>query len=113
MFIRIYRYREKYKHTKEEEIKFNVQMKEIGEIGSMSLGQNFGDIMSHVFYTKNPSFNVEKVESKIGARELEMENMFELLSRKHRILEGNNERFKSNHNLIINEIERLKQYYIM
>lgn len=111
VFMRIYRYREKYKNTVQEEIKFNIQMKNITEIGSMSLGQNLGDLQDHLFYTKNPSFKVEKLQTRIGAREIELENLHELLSRKLRILEGNNDHLKSNFNLMIGEIDRLKKYY--
>ena len=113
VFLRIYRYREKYKHTKEEELLFSIQMKEINEIGSLNLGQNLGDIMDNVFFTKNVSYKVELLDdSKISKRELEMQNVFELLSRKMRTLEGNSERLKNNHDMLITELDRLKEYHV-
>ena len=110
VFWRVYRYRDKYKDTKKKEKKFEVQMTELTKLGTSHLGQTLGDNMSHIFYTDNPSFKVIKSESK-SIRENELENMKELLSKRLRVLESNNESLKTNQLNLISEINRLKEYY--
>jgi chaperonin cofactor prefoldin len=74
------------------------------------MGQTLGDNMSHIFFTNNPSFKVVKIESK-SVREIELENMMELLSKRLRVLESNNENLKSNHQNLNSELARLKDYH--
>jgi len=110
VFWRVYRYRDKYKATRKEEKNFEVQMQELQQTGTVHMGQTLGDNMSHIFFTNNPSFKVVKVETK-SVREIELENMMEILSKRLRVLENNNENLKNNHQNLSNELSRLMDYH--
>ena len=111
VFWRVYRYRDKYKDTRKEEKTFEAQMQELQQVGTAHMGQTLGDNMSHIFFTNNPSFKVVKIETK-SIREIELENMTELLSKRLRVLESNGDNLKNNHLNLNSELTRLKEYHV-
>ncbi|MCP3681538.1 MAG: hypothetical protein GY861_02515 [bacterium] len=108
-FARIYRYRGKYKHTKDESQKKADKMVELSNISTSVIGQTLGDNLDNIVFMNNPSYKVEKVESKSN-RTVELENLQESIQKKYRILEGNHEQLKKTCDTLTNELRRLKEY---
>ena len=109
-FLRIYRYRGKYKQTKDESEKTANKMVELSNINTSIIGQTLGDNLDNIVFMNNPSYKVEKVELKSN-RTVELESLQESIQKKYRVLEGNNEQLKKTHDTLTNELRRLKEYH--
>jgi hypothetical protein len=109
VFFRVYRYRGKYKETKEQTKKFEEKMQEMQMIGTSHLGQTLGDSMDNIIYTSNPSYRLVKQETKHERAE-ELQKLQESMLKRYRLLEKNNEQLKKNLENVEAEITRLKEY---
>ena len=109
-FLRIYRYRGKYKHTKDESEKTANKMVELSNINTSIIGQTLGDNLDNIVFMNNPSYKVEKIEMKSN-RTVELENLQESIQKKYRVLEGNHDQLKKTYDTLTNELRRLKEYH--
>lgn len=109
IFIRIYRYRGKYKASREENKKYEMRMQEMQMIGTTHLGQTLGDNLDNIIYTSNPAFRIVKQESR-NQRLEELQNLQEAMLKRFRALEKNNDQLKSTYDNINRELGRLKDY---
>jgi len=109
-FLRIYRYRGKYKNTKDESEKTANKLMELSNINTSVIGQTLGDNLDNIVFMNNPSYKVEKIETKSN-RTVELENLQESIQKKYRVLEGNHEQLKKTSETLTNELRRLKEYH--
>jgi hypothetical protein len=109
IFIRIYRYREKYKFSRENTKKIENKMQEMQNLGSAHLGQTIGDSIDNIIYTSNPFYKVEKVQDK-SARYIELEGLYQKYLKRQKNLEKNNETLEKKIEMMREEIERLNEY---
>jgi hypothetical protein len=109
-FWRIYRYRGKYKETREESKKFEIKMQEMTFMGAnYHLGQSLGDTLDKVIYTNNPCYKVNREDSR-STRIEELESLQESMLKRQKQLERNNEELKKRFDTISHEVNRLKEY---
>lgn len=109
VFIRIYRYREKYKFTRQNTQKIENQMQEMQNLGSSHLGQTIGDSIDNIIYTDNPFYKVTKAEEK-SARIIELEDLYFKYQKRHKQLETNSNLFDKKIEMLSEEIDRLNEY---
>jgi hypothetical protein len=110
IFWRIYRFRGKYKESREESKKFESKMQEMTFMGSnYHLGQSLGDTLDKVVYTNNPCYKVSQEEGK-SKRVEELENLQESMLRRYKQLERNNDELRRRFDTISGEVHRLRGY---
>ena len=110
IFIRMFRYRAKYKGTKEL---FKGIEKEFDELRTKSVtgrrGETFSDIKEGIIYTDNVAFKSE-VDNDKRLKNHQLEKMFDSYNKKLKILERNNALLKEQYDSIKNEIDRIKEF---
>ena len=109
VFIRIYRYKEKYKTTKESSNLIQQKMMEMQNLGSSHLGQTIGDSIDNIIYTSNPLYKVEKVIEK-SARAFEIDALISKYQKRKVQLENNNSTLEKKLEMLKEEIERMQEY---
>ena len=110
IFGRIYRYRQKYKGTKEVYEGFEVEINDLkGQSVQGRQGQTYADIKEGIIYTDNVAF---KSDGNADARKknVQLEKIFDAYTKKLRLLERNNALLKGQYDSIKNEYNRLNNY---
>ena len=110
IFGRIYRYRQKYKGTKEVYEGYEVEINDLkGQSVQGRQGQTYADVKEGIIYTDNVAF---KSQGNAEARKKnhQLEKIFDAYTKKLRLLERNNALLKGQYDSIKNEYNRLNNY---
>lgn len=109
VFVRIYRYRSKYKSTKNNTKLIESKMQEMQNLGSTHVGQTIGDSIDNILYTNNPFYKKEKVLN-TSARAQELSDLLEKFEKREKQLESNNQILIKKIESLKEEIDRLEEY---
>ena len=105
-FMRVFRYRGKYKTTVEHFKNLELEMNNLQERSTDIIGQTIGDTREGVIFTDNPAYKMKKEFVK-NQRTVQLERMYDNYSKKLRALERNNKTLSDNLENMKNEYERL------
>merc|ERR1712216_547329 len=108
--MRIYRYRGKYKETYDKKKNKEKKIIELSNVNTNVIGQTLGDNLDNIIFTNNPSYKVEKFETKSN-RTMELENLQESIQKRYRTLEGNHALLEKAKATSENELKRIKEYH--
>ena len=110
IFSRIYRYRIKYKGTKEIYKGFELELSDLQDKSVTGRqGQTYGDVKEGIIYTDNIAFK-SQVDSEARKKNTQLEKIFDAYTKKLRLLERNNALLKGQYDSIKNEYNRLNNY---
>ena len=110
IFSRIYRYRQKYKGTKEIYKGFESELSDLQDKSVTGRqGQTYGDIKEGIIYTDNIAFK-SQIDSDARRKNTQLEKIFDAYTKKLRLLERNNALLKGQYDSIKNEYNRLNNY---
>ena len=110
IFSRIYRYRVKYKGTKEIYKGFELEINDLQDKSVTGRqGQTYGDVKEGIIYTDNIAFK-SQLDSEARKRNTQLEKIFDAYTKKLRLLERNNALLKGQYDSIKNEYNRLNNY---
>ena len=109
VFIRIYRYREKYKKTKEQEKIAESKNTELQNMQTSFHQQTIGDQIDQIVYTTNPAFKIIRNEKK-SQRIEELQIMQEQLLKRYKTFEKNNQNLKNVYENVNKQYEELQNY---
>jgi hypothetical protein len=110
IFSRIYRYRVKYKGTKEIYKGFELEINDLQDKSVTGRqGQTYGDVKEGIIYTDNIAFK-SQIDSEARKRNTQLEKIFDAYTKKLRLLERNNALLKGQYDSIKNEYNRLNNY---
>ena len=105
IFLRILRYREKYKENQSKLINLNNQMDDFKNFSTDSPGQTIGDNILGIVYTRNPSHSI--VSTNIASIQ-SIETKIEDLQRKCKKIEESNKSFEEKIQEVNEEYKQLK-----
>ena len=108
IFSRIYRYRRKYKDTKDKYKSTNIEFNKMGIRYSNIQGVTLADQEEGVIWTQNPTYRNQKNNESVSSKH--MEDMRDKLIKKLKALEKNNQTLKDRTENMKNEIKRLNNY---
>jgi len=108
VFSRIYRYRRKYKDTKEKVRSTNIEFNMLGVRQSQIQGETLADQEEGVIFTSNPCYRNANLDVSSNTRQLE--DMRDKFTKKLKALEKNNKTLKEQTENLKDEIKRLKDY---
>jgi len=110
IFSRIYRYRMKYKDTKEVYKGFELELSDLQDKSVTGRqGQTYGDVKEGIIYTDNIAFK-SQVDNEARKKNTQLEKIFDAYTKKLRLLERNNALLKGQYDSIKNEYTRLNNY---
>ena len=110
IFTRIYRYRVKYKGTKEIYKGFELEINELHDKSVTGRqGQTYGDVKEGIIYTDNIAFK-SQLDGEARRKNTQLEKIFDAYTKKLRLLERNNALLKGQYDSIKNEYNRLNNY---
>ena len=109
VFIRIYRYRGKYKETRDKFKNVELEMNSMQDSSTEIIGQTIGDTKEGVVFTDNPAFKLVRDEQKTK-RTIQLEKMHDNYTKRLKTLERNNEKLKLSLENVKTEYERLNKY---
>ena len=110
VFIRVYRYRQKYKGTKDIYKGFELEINDLQDKSvSGRQGQTFGDVKEGIIYTDNIAFK-SQIDKDARNKNSQLEKIFDAYTKKLRLLERNNALLKGQYDSIRNEYARLNNY---
>ena len=110
VFGRIYRYRQKYKGTKEVYEGFQNELYDLkGKSVTGRQGQTYADIREGLIYTDNIAFKAQ-TDGEARKRNHQLEKIFDAYTKKLRLLERNNALLKGQYDSIKKEYNRLNDY---
>ena len=110
IFSRIYRYRIKYKGTKEVYKGFELELSDLQDKSVTGRqGQTYGDVKEGIIYTDNIAFK-SQVDNDARKKNTQLEKIFDAYTKKLRLLERNNALLKGQYDSIKNEYNRLNNY---
>ena len=110
IFSRIYRYRLKYKGTKEIYKGFELEINDLQDKSVTGRqGQTYGDVKEGIIYTDNIAFK-SQIDSEARKKNTQLEKIFDAYTKKLRLLERNNALLKGQYDSIKNEYNRLNNY---
>ena len=110
IFSRIYRYRIKYKGTKEIYKGFELELSDLQDKSVTGRqGQTYGDVKEGIIYTDNIAFK-SQIDSEARKKNTQLEKIFDAYTKKLRLLERNNALLKGQYDSIKNEYNRLNNY---
>ena len=110
IFSRIYRYRMKYKDTKEVYKGFELELSDLQDKSVTGRqGQTYGDIKEGIIYTDNIAFK-SQIDNEARKKNTQLEKIFDAYTKKLRLLERNNAVLKGQYDSIKNEYTRLNNY---
>ena len=110
IFSRIYRYRMKYKDTKEVYKGFELELTDLQDKSVTGRqGQTYGDIKEGIIYTDNIAFK-SQADSEARRKNTQLEKIFDSYTKKLRLLERNNALLKGQYDSIKNEYQTLNNY---
>ena len=110
VFGRIYRYRQKYKGTKEVYKGFEVEINDLQDKSVTGRqGQTYGDVKEGIIYTDNIAFK-SQLDGDARKKNSQLEKIFDAYTKKLRLLERNNALLKGQYDSIKNEYNRLNNY---
>ena len=110
IFGRIYRYRQKYKGTKEIYKGFELEINDLQDKSVTGRqGQTYGDVKEGIIYTDNIAFKTQ-VDGEARKKNTQLEKIFDAYTKKLRLLERNNALLKGQYDSIKNEYDRLNNY---
>ncbi len=105
-FMRVYRYRGKYKTTVEHFKNLELEMNNLQERSTDIIGQTIGDTREGVIFTDNPAYKM-KNEFGQNQRTVQLERLYDNYTKRLKTLERNNKKLSDNLENIKNEYERL------
>ena len=108
IFSRIYRYRRKYKATKETVNSTNIEFNRMGIRQSNIQGEILADQEDGVIWTQNPTYRKAKSDESANTRQLE--EMRDKFTKKLKALEKNNKTLQQQTQNMKDEIKRLNDY---
>ena len=110
VFFRIYRYRVKYKGTKQVYKNFEVELSDLNDksIGGRQ-GQTLADIKEGIIYTDNVAFK-SQVNNEARKKNTQLEKMFDGYTKKLRLLERNNAILKGQYESVKEEYNKLLDF---
>ena len=108
IFSRIYRYRRKYKATKETFASTNIEFNKMGIKQSNIQGETLADQEEGVIWTPNPTYRNAKNDESVNSKQLE--DMRDKFTKKLKALEKNNKLLQEQTENMKNEIKRLNDY---
>ena len=88
IFLRIYRYRGKYKQTQSAYKGFEIEMMNMQQESTNKQGQTVGDIKEGVIFSDNPCYKTSGERNRL--KNAQLEKLFDGFSKKLRTLEKNN-----------------------
>ena len=109
VFMRIYRYRGKYKDTSNKFKNVEMEMNSMQDSSTDIIGQTIGDTKEGVVFTDNPAFKLVRDEQK-SKRTIQLEKMHDNYTKRLRTLERNNQTLKASLDNIKAEYDRLIKY---
>lgn len=110
IFIRIYRYRVKYKGTKEIYKGFELELSDLQDKSVTGRqGQTYGDVKEGIIYTDNIAFK-SQIDSDARKKNTQLEKLFDAFTKRLRLLERNNALLKSQYESMKTEYNRLTEY---
>ena len=110
IFTRIYRYRIKYKGTKEIYKGFELELSDLQDKSVTGRqGQTLGDVKEGIIYTDNIAFK-SQIDTEARKKNTQLEKIFDAYTKKLRLLERNNALLKGQYDSIKNEYNRLNTY---
>ena len=108
IFSRIYRYRRKYKATKETYNSTNIEFNRMEIRQSKIQGETLADQEDGVIWTQNPTYRNAKNDESVNTRQLE--EMRDKFTKKLKALEKNNKTLQEQNENMKAEIKRLNDY---
>lgn len=108
IFSRIYRYRRKYKASKEVYNSTNIEFNRMGVRHSKIIGETIADQEDGVIWTQNPTYRNAKNDISVNSRQLE--DMRDKLTKKLKTLEKNNKILQEQNENMKDEIKRLNDH---
>ena len=108
IFSRIYRYRRKYKASKDAYNSTNIEFNKVGMRQSKIQGETLADQEEGVIWTQNPCYRNAINEDSVNNRQLE--DMRDKFTKKLKALEKNNSILQEQTQNMKDEIKRLKDY---
>ena len=110
LFLRILRYRVKYKGTKEIYKGFELELTDLQDKSIEGRqGQTLADVKEGIIYTDNVAFK-SQVDNEARKKNTQLEKIFDGYTKKLRLLERNNALLKGQYDSIKNEYNRLNEY---
>ena len=110
IFGRIYRYRQKYKGTKEVYKGYELEINDLqGQSVQGRQGQTYADVKEGIIYTDNIAFK-SQADAEARKKNSQLEKIFDAYTKKLRLLERNNALLKGQYDSIKNEYNRLNNY---
>ena len=110
VFIRIYRYRIKYKGTKEIYKGFELELSDLQDKSIEGRqGQTLADMKEGIIYTDNVAFK-SQIDNEARKKNTQLEKIFDGYTKKLRLLERNNALLKGQYESIKSEYNRLLEY---
>ena len=110
IFLRILRYRVKYKGTKEIYKGFELELTDLQDkCVKGRIGQTFADVKEGIIYTDNVAFK-SQVNNEVRKKNTQLESIFDGYTKKLRLLERNNYLLKGQYDSIKIEFNRLSEY---
>ena len=110
IFLRILRYRVKYKGTKEIYKGFELELTDLQDKSIEGRqGQTLADVKEGIIYTDNVAFK-SQVDNEARKKNTQLEKIFDGYTKKLRLLERNNALLKGQYDSIKNEYNRLNEY---
>ena len=110
VFGRIYRYRQKYKGTKEVYKGYELEINDLqGQSVQGRQGQTYADVKEGIIYTDNIAFK-NQGDAEARKKNSQLEKIFDAYTKKLRLLERNNALLKGQYDSIKNEYNRLNNY---
>ena len=110
IFSRIYRYRKKYKGTKDIYKNYELELSNLqGKSIEGRQGQTLADIKEGIIYTDNVAFK-SQIDNDARKKNTQLEKIFDGYTKKLRLLERNNALLKGQYDSIKNEYNRLSEY---
>lgn len=109
VFLRIYRYRGKYKETSQKAKESQMEMTNMLDSSTSMIGQTIGDTKEGVVFTDNPAFKLVRDDGK-SKRNIQLEKLKDNFLKRLRTLERNNEKLKTSYENVKTEYDRLNDY---